>query len=172
MADAALCMADDALLTPTRVIAERVRELRDDRGWSTSDLARAMRAAGVPWERGVVTKLEAGYRQSVTVTELLTLAAVLDVAVVHLLVPTYPSPLWGEGEPRSPDDPNEPSDDAPYQVTPGQQVPCWRVRQFVRGHRPLPGQDVWRFFGQAPAQERLSEEALEKRARVGDAGTD
>lgn len=175
---AALPVADDVLLTPTRVIAMRVRELRDDRGWSAADLARAMRAAGVPWERGVVIKLEAGYRQSVSVVELLTLAAVLDVAVVHLLVPPYPSPLWGgEGNEatdvaRSPDDPNEPNDDAPYQVTPGQQVPAWRVRQFVRGHRPLPGQDVWRFFGQVPPQERIREEDLAKRAAIGDAGTE
>ena len=39
------------------------------------------------WTRIVVTKLETGRRQSVSVEELLALAYVLNVAPVHLLVP-------------------------------------------------------------------------------------
>lgn len=73
--------------TATDVIAQRVRELRNKRGWSAQRLAEEMAAIGWPWERMVVTKLENGRRQSVSVEEWLALAYLLDVAPIHLLIP-------------------------------------------------------------------------------------
>ncbi len=78
-----------------------------------AELARRMQAAGIPWTRLVVTKLETGRRQSVSVEELLALAYVLDVAPVHLMVP------W--------------DDEAPCRVTGALTQPAAAVRQWVRG---------------------------------------
>jgi transcriptional regulator with XRE-family HTH domain len=159
--------------TPSDVVAARVRELRTSRGMKVADLA--ARCAELGAEQLTVQalyKLE-GQRESATrrprpvsVDELLALAAALDVAPVHLLVPPYPSPQWGgtgkqaTNLARSPDDPNTPNDEMPYQVTSGREVPCWRARQFIRGIRPLPGMDAWRFFGEVPPHERPDEEGL------------
>ena len=123
---------------PTKVIAPRVREMRTKRGWSGADLARELRAVGVPWERAMVAKLETGRRKSVSVMELLALAYVLNVAPLHLLV--------------SPD-----STDEPYQVTPEVTEPSYRVRGWVRGlfmlrKLPLVG-DQRLFFSEVPPDE-------------------
>ena len=96
---------------PTAFIAAKVRELRGD--MSAAELARRMQAAGIPWTRLIVTKLETHRRQSVSVEELLALAQVLKVAPVHLLAP------W--------------DDDAPYRVTPHVTVPAKAAREWVRG---------------------------------------
>jgi transcriptional regulator with XRE-family HTH domain len=159
-------------LKPTEVVAARVHEERSRRGWSAAELARRLQAAGLPWERIVVTKLETGRRQSVSAEELLALAAVLEISPLHLLVPPYPSPLWGgSGEhasdvSRPPDDPNDPNDNAPYQVTPAMAVPCYRVRQWARGYEPLPGGDMLRFVEAMPPHEQPSDSEIKRRIRV------
>lgn len=120
---------------PTKVIAARVRALRERRGWSGDVLARAMRAAGIPWERVVVAKLETGRRASVTVTELLALAYVLNVAPVHLIVP-----------------PDEP--DATYRITDEVAESRSSVRAWIRGVTPLnPDSDPRQFYAEVPREE-------------------
>jgi transcriptional regulator with XRE-family HTH domain len=123
---------------PAKAIGSRVREVRTKRGWSGADLARHLQAAGIPWERAMVAKLETGRRKSVTVMELLGLAYVLNVAPVHLLVP--------------PDDPDE-----PYEVTPKITEPRFRVRGWIRGLFPLQRLpkvgDNRQFFAEVPADE-------------------
>src|SRR5438034_11782353 len=91
-------------LTPTAVVAARMHALRTKRGWSAAELARRMQAAGIPWERIVVTKLETGRRASVSVAELLALAAVLNCPPVMLMTadersqpgyrPRYVNPVY------------------------------------------------------------------------------
>lgn len=120
---------------PTAVLARRVKELRTKRGLSAAALAEQMQAVGVDWQRIVVTKLENGRRQEVSVRELLALAAVLEVAPVHLLVPL--------------------EDDAPYEVTPGREEAAVKVRAFVRGAEPLPGMDPGNYFAESPRAEFL-----------------
>jgi transcriptional regulator with XRE-family HTH domain len=71
--------------TPTEVVAQRMRELRRGRGWSAERLAEELARHGVEWNRGVVTKLETGRRASVSVAELLGLAAVFEVSPLDLL---------------------------------------------------------------------------------------
>jgi transcriptional regulator with XRE-family HTH domain len=148
----------DGPLTPTKVIAARVKELRKSRGWSAADLAQAMKAVGIEWERIIVTKLETGRRASVSVEEMLALAYVLDVAVVDLVVPPWPSPLWGgtgnhaSDVARSPNDPNVPNDKEPYQVTPTVTAECDRVRRLFYAYEPLPGMDKIRFMAARPPQ--------------------
>jgi len=143
-------------LTPTAVIGQRVTELRERLGWSGARLARELQSAGVSWERSDITKLEHGHRKSLTIEQVLALAVVLDCSVVDLLVPPYPSPLWGgtgnhaTDVARPPDDPNIPNDDAPYQVTATLSARCGQVWQFIRGDRPLPGQNPYKFFEAKP----------------------
>jgi transcriptional regulator with XRE-family HTH domain len=145
-------------LAPTAVIAAKVRELRKDRGWSAEQLAARMRAAGIEWTRLVVAKLETGRRQAVSVEELLSLAAVLGVSPLHLLVPPLPQPQLAA--------PGEPNDNAPYQVTPTQAVPCYQVRQWVRGYEPLPGADLLRYVQAMPVHEQPDAAEVERRIRV------
>jgi transcriptional regulator with XRE-family HTH domain len=140
---------------PTKVVAEQMRALRTARGISAAKLAEQMAAEGVSFDKTVVANLELGRRRFVTVQELLGLAATLNVAPVHLLVPPLPSPLWGyPGQSRSPDDPNDPNDEQTYYwVTPTTAVPVYRARQFVRGSHPLPGADPRPFYAAVPPQE-------------------
>lgn len=167
----------DSSETPSDVVARRVRQLRKARGLTVADLAALCRDAGsARLTEQAIYKLE-GQRSKrsprpVSVDELMVLAYCLDVAPLHLLVPPYPSPLWGgTGEhasdvARSPDDPNEPNDTAPYAATPRVSVPCWHMRQFIRGWRPLPGQDLWNYFGEVPPDEQLPHEELLRRAEM------
>jgi hypothetical protein len=156
--------------TPSDVVAARVREVRTRRGMKVADLAaRCAELGAKQLTAQALYKLE-GQRERadrrprpVSVDELLVLAVALDVAPVHLLVPPYPSPLWGgDGESRSPDDPNVPNDNEPYQVTPNGEVPCWRARQFINGWYALPGMDVWGFYGEAPPHRRPSSKDIQR----------
>jgi len=120
---------------PTKAIAARVREMRTKRGWSGADLSRELRAVGVQWERAMVAKLETGRRKSVSVTELLALAYVLNVAPVHLLVP--------------PDGPGE-----PYEVTPKVAADRVSARAWVRGVTSINDDaDPREFFAEVPREE-------------------
>jgi transcriptional regulator with XRE-family HTH domain len=127
---------DAAPLSPTQVVAKRVREVRQKRGLTAAQLAEQMTRVGVPWKRGVVAKLESGLRAAVSVEELLALAYVLDVAPVHLLVPF--------------DD-----DEQPYRATPTQVEPAGFVRDWIRGQWYLEGTDVRDFFSELPEHEFL-----------------
>lgn len=75
--------AEDAPITT--VIAQRIRTLREGARLSGAGLAAEMVKLGVPWNRTTVAKLETGRRESVTVQELLALAAALNVPPVWLL---------------------------------------------------------------------------------------
>jgi transcriptional regulator with XRE-family HTH domain len=91
--EAAALRAEDSCAH--QVIAGRMREMRKARGWSADRLARELTTrTGVKWARMVVTKLENGRRQTVSVEELLALALVFRVAPVELL----PSLLVQRGE--------------------------------------------------------------------------
>jgi transcriptional regulator with XRE-family HTH domain len=73
--------------TPERVVAERLAELRQRRGWSQAELADRMAAYGIPWGRTTPGKIE-NRQRNVTVEELVGLAFVLGVSPVALMVPT------------------------------------------------------------------------------------
>jgi transcriptional regulator with XRE-family HTH domain len=124
---------DEEALAPTQAVARRVSELRKERRLTAAQLADRMAKVGIPWNRNVVAKLETGRRENVSVAELLALAAVLDVAPVHLLVPT--------------------ERDGPYQVTPAIAVEAVQARAWVRGFAGLPGTDPRRFYAAVPAHE-------------------
>jgi|SRR5215218_8950252 transcriptional regulator with XRE-family HTH domain len=124
---------DQDALDPTRAVAARVRELREKRRLTAAQLAAAMTGAGIKWDRSTVAKLETGRRENVSVAELLALAAVLEVAPVHLLIPL--------------------EDDQPYEVTPGRVEPARRVRAWVSGGSPLAGIDPRAYWSEVPKEE-------------------
>lgn len=137
----------------------RVREVRRRHGWTAAQLAERCAEIGAPEiTSSVVTDLETGRRdkttgrrrRSITVDELLVLACALDVAPVHLLVPTKGS--------------------AVYPVASKRLVPPARAREWIRGRHPLPSSDPRVFFSEVPAQEweppEMTQEQVDRQARL------
>jgi transcriptional regulator with XRE-family HTH domain len=103
------------LIDPTRLIGERVAEVRGAQGMTQEALAEAMQGVGIDWGRVVVAKLEKGFRPFVKVDEFLALCVVLGISPVDLLVPIY------LGEYQS------------YRVAPDVAAAAGNVREWVRG---------------------------------------
>jgi transcriptional regulator with XRE-family HTH domain len=103
------------LMDPTRIIGDRVAEVRDARGMTQEALAQAMRDVGIDWGRVVVAKLEKGIRPFVKVDEFLALCVVLEICPVDLLVPID----LGEYQ--------------PYRVAPTVAATAGNVREWVSG---------------------------------------
>lgn len=81
-------MTQNDLRTATQVIAHQVKKFRLERGWTAQELADRLAEAGMPhMKRPVITNLEIGRRQTVTVEEVLTLAWVLDVPPLMMFLP-------------------------------------------------------------------------------------
>ena len=127
-------MERNEALTPTQVVAARVREIRERRRLTGTQLAERMTKAGLKWDRATVAKLETGRRQSLTLEEVLALAAVLNVAPVHLLIPLD-------------------SDQEPYPVTATTAASARIVREWIRGRYALPGADRREYFSEVPEHE-------------------
>lgn len=68
-------------------IAEQVRHRRDELGLSGQELSARCAQRGFPIHRSVIANLENGRRGTVSVAELLVLAAALDVPAFQLLAP-------------------------------------------------------------------------------------
>jgi transcriptional regulator with XRE-family HTH domain len=126
--------------TPSDLIAQRVRKLREGRGWKVADLAARCKEAGMPrLTVQALYKLETQRDRSdraprsVTVDELLVLAYVLDVAPVHLIAGL--------------------DDDTPLPVSPDWTVNAPGARKWVRGLVPLSGGDKKRYEANVPASE-------------------
>jgi transcriptional regulator with XRE-family HTH domain len=103
------------LMDPTRIIGDRVAEVRDARRMTQEALAQAMRDVGIDWGRVVVAKLEKGIRPFVKMDEFLALCVVLEICPVDLLVPID----LGEYQ--------------PYRVAPNVAAAAGNVREWVRG---------------------------------------
>lgn len=71
----------------TRTIAGEIRRYRTERGLSGQDLADKCALLGMPIHRSVLANLENGRRPSVSVAELLVLAAALEVPPLLLVLP-------------------------------------------------------------------------------------
>ncbi|QIJ62219.1 helix-turn-helix transcriptional regulator [Streptomyces sp. JB150] len=126
-------MAHTGTDTATRHLARRVKEVRMRRGFTAQQLAEALQAQGIAWQRTTVVKLENGTRENVTLNEVLALAYVLGVAPVHLMV--------------------DPDTASPYPVTAQVSAPAAAVRSWVRGFKPLDDIDPRTFYTEVPAVE-------------------
>lgn len=107
-------------------VVSRLKELRRRRGLTAQQLADRMADAGIPWEYGVVAKLETGRRKSLSIPEWLALAFVLDVPPLTLLLPT---------------------EDAAYQVTPRTAAQSAAVGAWMTGAHPLLTQEPPEDYG-------------------------
>jgi transcriptional regulator with XRE-family HTH domain len=116
----------------TAHIARRVKELRKRQGITAQRLGDLLQEQGLRWDRFTVANLESGKRQSVTLTEWLALARVLDVSPLHLLVPL------GEVE---------------FDILPEETVTASGARAWLRGTDPLPGTDERIFRTEVPLSE-------------------
>lgn len=106
-------------LRPHDVIASRVRELRQKRGWSAKHLADELQKVGLAWDRSIVANFEHRRRETVSVEELLALAYVFSVAPLNLMVPIVA---------------DDHDDAQAYEPVPNVWVPLSEVRDWVRGY--------------------------------------
>lgn len=107
----------------TRATGKQVRRYRTDK-WRSSrmsadQLAAAVTELGLPYTRAQVTNLEAGRRTSITVGEVLALAAALDVPPLLLIFPFGSS--------------------STVEHLPGQTADTWEAAQWFTGEAPPPG---------------------------------
>jgi len=105
-----------------RVIAGEVRHYRQQQGLSAQQLADRCAELGQPIQRSVLANLESGRRPTVTVAELLVLAAALSVAPVLLVFPV--------GRERE------------SVFLPGKSVATWPAAQWFGGHGDFPAPDL------------------------------
>jgi transcriptional regulator with XRE-family HTH domain len=75
-----------------QVIAENVRRLREQAGWTQSALAEAMTKAGFRWSRVTVAEVEGAVRR-IALEELLVLAALFAEPMANLFVPHGPDEI-------------------------------------------------------------------------------
>lgn len=120
------------------MIADRVRQLMNAKGWTAQQLVDELAKVGIEWTRLVVANLlvkkPERRRRYVTVDEWLALAYVLDVAPIHLMIPI-------DGE------------DEMYAVTPEASPAAGQARAWIRGQMPLGDQDPRVYFSSVPAAE-------------------
>lgn len=81
-------MSQPESLSPTQIVAARVKQFRTAHGWSARELAERCAEAGAPHlERSILANLENGRRKTVTIDEVLVLAWVLGVPAAMLFIP-------------------------------------------------------------------------------------
>jgi transcriptional regulator with XRE-family HTH domain len=121
------------MTAPRDVIREQLVAIRKRRGWTQAQLAQRLKELGYPHlGRAGLSKIELGAR-SVTVDDLLALAAALDVAPVHLFVPY--------------------ERDRRVDITSDVGVSAATTRRWVHGWEPLPGSDEKQYFSEMAPDE-------------------
>jgi transcriptional regulator with XRE-family HTH domain len=116
---------------PSEVFRARLREVRRAKGLTQQDLAEALAGAGEDLSAFAITRMEGGHRD-VSLDEAIAIAAVLGVALVHMLVQL---------------------NDSSIQLTPRLTVPATDARAWMRGQRPLQEADERIFLFQTPPTE-------------------
>jgi transcriptional regulator with XRE-family HTH domain len=101
-----------------RLIGERIKQLRNKRGWSAQRLGEEMARVGIPWNRSIVVNIEQGRRSYITVEELVALGRVLGVPPMLLAFPFDQA--------------------RDLQVLPNVSVRAWDAAQWFAGRAPFP----------------------------------
>jgi transcriptional regulator with XRE-family HTH domain len=117
---------------PAEIVARRIVEAREARGWKQAELAERLEEVGYLKSRSTVTKLEGGRYRGISIDDVFAFAAALGVSPVHLLTPL--------------------EDEVIVAVTPSVHLPAAHARAWIRGgYFPpmLPGVDL----GQIPEAE-------------------
>ena len=110
----------------------RIRQLRKQHGWTQQDLADVLNRFGAHTDRTAVARVETGKRE-LPLKEAFQYALALNVAPVHLLVPT--------------------DSDEPIHLAPNLEASPYDVRAWIRGFRPLFPQDPRVYFSTVPLTE-------------------
>ncbi len=119
--------------TPDEATRARIRELRKRHAWTQQQLADQLNQLGARTDRAAVAKVELGKR-GLSLTEAFQYALALDVAPVHLFVPT----------------------DSDEEITLGPQYTCTpkEMRGWIKGARPMfPFQNPRTYFAEVPLDE-------------------
>jgi transcriptional regulator with XRE-family HTH domain len=105
---------------PSQTFARQLRETRERKGWTQQDLAGQLWVQlGESMDQATVARIEQMRKKNVSLNDVLMLAAALDVAPVHLVVPRN-------------------SDDE-VQLGDKLRAPARLIRRWFRGERPLIG---------------------------------
>jgi transcriptional regulator with XRE-family HTH domain len=122
--------ASKSHLTPAQVFGERLRELRQRRGWNQRELAERAHV-----DRTTVNKIEQGGRSDVSISQLFTFAEVLDTSPINLLTPGVAT--------------------AQIEVSAGGRVLSGlEARRWIRGDAPAPDADPLDYFLDLPIDEQ------------------
>jgi transcriptional regulator with XRE-family HTH domain len=103
--------------TPEGVVAARVRQLRDEQGFTLEALAQECFLVGYPLSRDVLHSIEQG-RRRVNVNDMIALARVFEVSPLVLLLPDERA--------------------TPVTLTEGRTSPALGVYEWLMGLRPSP----------------------------------
>ena len=110
----------------------RIRELRKAHGWTQQDLADVLNRFGAHTDRTAVAKVETGKRE-LPLEEAFQYALALNVAPVHLFVPT--------------------DSDEPIRLTPDFECSPDEARAWIRGLLPMLSQDRRAYYSAVPDSE-------------------
>ena len=108
-------------MKPSDVLRQRLREIRNAKGWSQRGLVKELKRIGVEMDPAAIARIEKGSR-GVSLDEALQLAAVLEVSPIHLFLPK------GKLSTK-------------IEIAPEIRPTLARTREWVRALRSLPGQD-------------------------------
>jgi transcriptional regulator with XRE-family HTH domain len=111
---------------PRDLFAERLRDLREGRGWSQRDLADELERSGSPMDRAVIARIETGKR-GVSLDEAILFAAVLGTSLENMIVPS---------------DIARPGSQETFQIAGKITVPARDVRLWLKGLQPLRQDDL------------------------------
>lgn len=118
---------------PSDVFARRLVRVRNRKGWSQRELSDVLASRyGVRIDPASIARLEKGERD-VSLNEAFMLAAVLDVAPLHMMVPT--------------------ADQDPVDVAPWLSAPAEHVRAWARGARATKWTDEAFYISEMPPAE-------------------
>jgi transcriptional regulator with XRE-family HTH domain len=121
-------------MPPEEIVAHRIRQLREEQGWSQEDLANRLNNLGAKLDRSQIARVEKGPKtgRGVPIDELVQFALALNTSLIALMFPI--------------------DDDAPVEFTPDYSVRAVEARRWARGEAVLLGQDVRRYvLSQAPS---------------------
>ena len=126
----------------SRVVGENIARIRARDGLSNREVAERVVALGVPMSTSGISDICRGAR-SVSVDQLIAIAAALDVGIIALLIPNSTSPT-GDSEPAS--------------LTAVSTDLGWQMLEWLRGEGPL---NDW---GTDDPQEELARESFRRRS--------
>lgn len=134
--------------TPGDAFRRRLTEARKALGLTQRQLVERLGAAGMPMNQAAVARIESGTRK-VSLDEAIAIAAVLDIAPVHMFLPIA-------GDQRGKSGRHGP----PVHLAPAMPVDQVKARRWSRGQLPLRPESFWTYLDQSPGDITVSGEEL------------